>query len=106
MASESTNTPGLGFPRGYPPLHLGLRPILPQLAVNSFLVTLADGHEGFNGYIWRGKQNELIRRSMLKAEYAPKGQAPAALALTMEGRNGDHWQKQECRAENWTISQE
>jgi hypothetical protein len=39
------------------------------LAVNTFVVTLADGRELFYGYILRGKQNELIRRSMLKAEY-------------------------------------
>jgi hypothetical protein len=105
-----------------------------RLAVNTFLVTLADGREIVYGYIWRGKQNELIRRSMLKGEYAPKGQAPAALALTMEGRNGDRvsanprvlnafntsFQKrnktgyhyfcaaefQEHRPENWTTSQE
>jgi hypothetical protein len=122
-----------------------------RLAFNTFLVTLADGREIFYGYIWRGEQNELIRRSMLKAEYAPKGQAPAALALTMEGCNGDrvsasarvlnafntsfqernktgyhyfcaaefhcegqvgygqvnvHWQKQEDRPKNWTVSQE
>jgi hypothetical protein len=29
-----------------------------RLAVNTLLVTLADGREVFYGYIWRGKQNE------------------------------------------------
>jgi hypothetical protein len=60
----------------------------PQLAFNTFHVTLPDNREVLYGYIWRGKENELIRASTLELQYARKGQAPASLALEIEGRNG------------------
>ena len=60
----------------------------PRFAFNSFQVTLADNRDILYGYIWRGKENELIRRASTKTQFAARGQAPAALQLEIEGRNG------------------
>lgn len=61
----------------------------PSFAFNTFQITLADGRDILYGYIWRGKQNELIRRSRLRSQFAEKGSAPAAASLEIEGREGD-----------------
>lgn len=60
-----------------------------RFAFNSFQVTLGDGSEHLFGYIFRGKTNDLVRRSHIRSVYAPRGQAPASLHMEIEAASGD-----------------
>jgi hypothetical protein len=62
----------------------------PQFAWNTFQLTLADGRELLYGYIFRGKQNELIRASRSASSYCAKGKAPRQFEVELQGRDGGH----------------
>ncbi len=59
-----------------------------RFAFNTFQLTLGDGSEVLYGYIFRGKTNELIRRSRIRAAYAPRGNAPSGLQLEIAASDG------------------
>lgn len=59
----------------------------PKFAFNTFQITLGDDREVLYGYIWRGQQNELIRRSRLQAQYM-KGESPTSFVFDLEGQQG------------------
>jgi hypothetical protein len=60
-----------------------------RFAFNASQVTLADGSEHLFGFIFRGKTNDLLRRSHIRPAYAPRGQAPATLHMEIETASGD-----------------
>lgn len=60
-----------------------------EFCFNTFQVTLADGRDILYGYVYRGSENVLLRRSNLHAEYAMKGKAPAVFGLELETHSGE-----------------
>jgi len=58
-------------------------------AFNAFNVGLGDGRDIHYGYIYRGKDNEFLRKSRLAANFADQGQAPHGFDVELEGRSGD-----------------
>jgi len=55
-----------------------------RFAFNTAQITLADGRDILYGYVYRGKTNELVRRSHVRAAYAPRGSAPSKLELQFQ----------------------
>jgi len=70
-----------------------------RFAWNMFQITLADQREIHYGYIYRGGENILLRRSHAQLTYAEMGKAPQSGAFALEAVNGDKVQAS-CRMLN------
>jgi hypothetical protein len=60
-----------------------------DFAFNVFQVALGDGRNIHYGYVYRGEDNLFLHRSRLVAEYAQRGQAPAAFRAELETQSGE-----------------
>lgn len=73
-------------------------------AFNAFHVGLGDGRDVHYGYLFRGADNVFLRRSRLSAGYAQTGQAPAAVRVEAEGRDGQRVAATGCVINAFNIS--
>lgn len=55
-----------------------------RFAFNTAQITLADGRDILYGYVYRSRTNELVRRSHVRAAYAPRGSAPSKLEVQFQ----------------------
>ena len=70
-----------------------------RFAWNTFQITLADNRDILYGYIYRGGENNLVRRSHIRMDYAEMGKAPTEGHFAIEAQNGDRVEAS-CRALN------
>jgi len=60
-----------------------------KLALQSLLMTLADGRELLFGYVFRGAHNDALQRSRLSASYGMRHASPAGCALELDTAGGE-----------------
>jgi hypothetical protein len=60
-----------------------------RFAFNTLQATLGDGQEILYGYIFRGRTNDLVRRSKIRTAYTPRGSAPSKLELQIQSPGGN-----------------
>lgn len=61
-----------------------------HFAWNTFQVTLAEGRDILYGYVFRGGENQLLRSSRIRADYAVKGRSPLKLDLQLAAGDSDN----------------